>query len=202
MSRNIKEAMSRLGERATVCVPEPEPLSETDIRNEHIETLQRYMGDLNFELFDDDAIELMANTLAQTLKGKQRDIYGREQMYANRLSTSLQIRVWKPCPDFVVEQHLIVVRENNRVDRLNRKLMTEQDYNKAMGGKEGYDLLIAIPYPNAWKSARERAHHIETSALLEEWQTRRRWWKNVSEGRVNLRSDNKMIYHAKNEVLE
>ena len=47
MSRNIKEAMSRLGERATVPVPEVEPLSETDIRNEHIETLQRYMGNLN-----------------------------------------------------------------------------------------------------------------------------------------------------------
>jgi len=202
MSRNIKEAMSRLGERVTVPVPEPEPLSETDIRNEHIETLQRYMGDLNYELFNDDAIELMANTLAQTLKGKQRDIYGREQMYYNRLSTSKQIRMWKPCPDFVVKQHLIVVRENNRVDRLNRKLMTEQDYNKAMGGKEGYDLLIAIPHPNAWKSARERAYHIETSALLEEWQTRRRWWKNVSEGRVNPRSDKSITKHTNHEVLE
>ena len=194
--------MRRLGERVTIPVPEPEPLSKKDIRNEHIEMLQRYMGDLDYAQFNDKAIELMAETLAQTLKGKQRDRYGREQMYSNRMSTSLQIRAWKPMPDFVVEQHLVIVRENNRIDMLNRKLMTEQDYKKAMSGKDDCELLIPIPHPDAWKSARERAYHIETSALLDEWQTRRRWWKNVSEGRVNYRSNKSIIHHAKHEVLE
>tara|TARA_Y100000310_G_scaffold137404_1_gene136255 strand:+ start:148 stop:765 length:618 start_codon:yes stop_codon:yes gene_type:complete len=185
MSRTLKDAMARLGERAFEPVPEPEPLKD-EARNEHIELLKCYMGDIDYALFTDEQIEQIHDTLAQTLKGKARDRWGREQMFINRTRRSRAIRMRKPDPSFVCKMHAYIVSENKRIDALNRKLMTEQDYRNALLEKDGYHLLHPVPYPDAWEAARERALHIEVSALMDEWDVRRRWWKAVSEGRITF----------------
>ena len=205
MSRNIKEAMARMGDRVFEPVPEPEPLKD-EARNEHIELLKCYMGDIDYALFTDEQIEQIHDTLAQTLKGKARDRYGREQIYINRTRRSRAIRMRKPAPSFVCKMHTYIVSENERIDVLNRKMMPEQDYNDATSEKEGCHLFEPIPYPDAWLAARERALHIEVSALMGEWDVHRRWLKNVSKGRIfngAQKDDYKSaIRIAQSEVME
>jgi len=198
--------MARLGEQAYEPVPEPEPEPSDAARNEQIELLERFMGTINFALFSDEQIEQMHSALAQTLKGKARDRYGREQIYLHRTRNCRAIRMRKPAPSFVVFMHKHIVSENKRIDALNRKMMTEQDYNDAMSGKDDCYLFEPIPYPNAWMAAQERALHIEVSALMAQWDTSRRWTRNVSEGRV-LNGALKDVYKsaiqiAQNEVME
>ena len=206
MSRTLKDAMARLGERAYEPVPEPEPEPSDAARNEQIELLERFMGAIDFALFSDEQIEQMHSALAQTLKGKARDRYGREQIYIHRTRRSRAIRMRKPDPSFVVKMHKYIVSENRRIDALNQKMMNEQDYNDAMSEKDDCYLFEAIPYPDAWKAARERALHIEVSAIMAQWDTSRRWVKNVSKGRV-LNGSLKEVYNsaiaiAQNEVME
>ncbi len=198
--------MARLGERAYEPVPEPEPEPSDAARNEQIELLVRFMGPIDYALFTDEQIEQMHSALAQTLKGKARDAWGREQMFINRTRRSRAIRMRKPDPSFVCKMHKYIVSENRRIDALNQKMMTEQDYNDAMSGKDDCYLFEAIPYPNAWMAAQERALHIEVTALLDEWDVRRRWWKSLSEGLISFgaNDDNykSAIQKAQNEVME
>ena len=198
--------MARLGERAYEPVPEPEPEPSDAARNEQIELLVRFMGPIDYALFTDEQIEQMHGALAQTLKGKARDRWGREQMFINRTRRSRQVRMRKPFPPFVVEMHAYIVSENKRIDALNQKMMTEHDYRNAMLGKDGYYLFEPIPYPDAWKAAQERALHIEVTALLDEWNARRRWWKSLSEGLIpfGANDDNykSAMRSAQNEVME
>jgi len=195
-----------MGDRAFEPVPEPEPEPSDTARNEQIELLECYMGAINFALFSDEQIEQMHGALAQTLKGRARDRYGRERMYLHRTRNCRAIRMRKPAPSFVVIMHSYIVSENKRIDALNRKMMSEQDYIDAMSGKDDCYLFEPIPYPNAWMAAQERALHIEVSALMTQWDTSRRWTRNVSEGRVlngALKDDFKSaIQIAQNEVME
>jgi len=197
--------MSRLGERVYEPIPEPEPLKDEE-RKEHIKLLVRFMGPIDYALFTDEQIEQMHNALAQTLKGTARDRWGREQMYIHRTRKSKSYRTRTPVPDFVCEMHSYIVSENKRIDTLNQKMMTEHNYRNAMLEKDGYHLFEPIPYPDAWKAARERALHIERTALLDEWDVRRRWNKNVSEGRVLngavKERYNSAIKIAQSEVME
>ena len=124
------------------------------------------------ELLSEEQWLSVWNMVEAQIKVRERDWYGRNIAYKNRILANIQ--------SIYRANYLNVAKEVEycRAQNVKRKELSDR-----MG--------IELPpeFKNPVKSGYLRAQTKHHEELFEEWATRRRMWKNIAEGRLKKQAD-------------
>ena len=124
------------------------------------------------ELLSDEQWLSLWNMVEPQIKSNRRDWYGRNVAYKNRILANIQ-----------------------SIYRANYKVVAQKvEYCRAQNVKRrelSNKLGIELPpeFPNPVKSGYLIAQSLLHEELSDEWDKRRRMWKNLAEGRLQNRAD-------------